>query len=148
MSRTIFSQQYSFDQVDATADALLGHLPAYTHVVFHGDLGAGKTTMIKALCRKLGYGSDVTSPTFSLVNEYKISDECVVYHMDLYRLKSPKEALDFGFEEYLYDPIAYCFIEWPEIVLPLIPLPYFEIVIQHSGSEHRQLSLKKIDEVL
>ncbi|MEZ4910663.1 MAG: tRNA (adenosine(37)-N6)-threonylcarbamoyltransferase complex ATPase subunit type 1 TsaE [Saprospiraceae bacterium] len=144
MSNLLFTKEYSLDELESTSMALMQFVSKPCIVIFIGDLGAGKTTMIKALCSQLGYASDVTSPTFSLVNEYRMSEKSVIYHMDLYRLKSPNEALDFGFDEYLFDPDAYSFIEWPEIVLSLIPTPYYEIKIQHSGDGLRQLALIEI----
>ena len=96
--------------------------------VFYGNLGAGKTTLIKTLCHQLGYTEEVTSPTFSLVNHYKteITD---IYHMDLYRLKDEEEALEIGIEEYLYSG-AYCFIEWPQVIIPLLVEEYYKVTIE------------------
>ncbi len=79
-----------------------------------GDMGAGKTTLVKLICQKLGVDESVSSPTFSLVNEYQTTSGNLVYHFDLYRLKDEEELFDLGFEEYL-DRGAYVFIEWPEI---------------------------------
>jgi tRNA threonylcarbamoyladenosine biosynthesis protein TsaE len=90
--------------------------------VFSGEIGAGKTTFIQALCQLLGVQESVTSPTFSLVNEYiggEPSQAEPVYHLDLYRLKNMGEALDIGIEELLYSG-RFCFIEWPELIGPLL----------------------------
>ncbi|MCB9202503.1 MAG: tRNA (adenosine(37)-N6)-threonylcarbamoyltransferase complex ATPase subunit type 1 TsaE [Flavobacteriales bacterium] len=81
---------------------------------FNGNLGAGKTTLIKEIVKQLGSDDDVSSPTFSVVNEYH-TDNDVVYHFDLYRMKSLEEILDFGFEEYIFSG-HYCFIEWTQLV--------------------------------
>ncbi|MGM0497737.1 MAG: tRNA (adenosine(37)-N6)-threonylcarbamoyltransferase complex ATPase subunit type 1 TsaE [Bacteroidota bacterium] len=88
---------------------------------FYGDLGAGKTTLIKALCNELNVVDIVTSPTFSLINEYKCDDLSPVYHMDFYRIKNIDEAYDMGVEDYFYDN-SYCLIEWPEKIEDLLPL--------------------------
>ena len=85
------------------------------NIFFYGDLGSGKTTFIQHLCRELGCVDVVSSPTFALINEYACSGGKPVYHMDLYRLKSPEEARDIGVEEYLFED-AYCFVEWPELI--------------------------------
>ncbi len=89
--------------------------------VFYGEMGVGKTTFIKAVCAQLGVSDMVSSPTYALVNEY-IGENVQVFHLDLYRLKNIQEALDIGIEEYLYDlaPSTYCFIEWPQIIEPLL----------------------------
>jgi tRNA threonylcarbamoyladenosine biosynthesis protein TsaE len=94
-------------------------------VLFHGEMGAGKTTFIKALCLALGVQSPTSSPTFSLVNEYE-ADESLVYHFDMYRLKSETEALDFGIDDYLYSG-NWCFIEWAEKIPNLIPEEHLEV---------------------
>lgn len=101
-------------------------------ILFQGDLGAGKTTFIKYLVKELGSLEEVSSPTFSLVNEYEIPDG-KVFHFDLYRIKSEDEALDFGFEEYI-DSGNYCFIEWPETILGLLPEKFHSIKINSEGN--------------
>ncbi len=101
---------------------------------FYGELGAGKTTLIKALCAYLKVEESVTSPTYSLVNEYTYQLEgtaevAYLFHMDLYRLKQIEEALDIGIEEYLYND-SYCFIEWAQIIGPILPTETLEIHIE------------------
>jgi tRNA threonylcarbamoyladenosine biosynthesis protein TsaE len=103
---------------------------------FEGNLGAGKTTFIKATLKALGYTDEVQSPTFSIVNEYDDS----VYHFDCYRLKSVYEAMDFGIEEYL-DSGKYCFIEWPEIIEPLLPNEILKIKIEHTENNTRNIAI-------
>lgn len=88
--------------------------------VFVGEMGAGKTTFIKALCEALGCKDEMNSPTFSLVNEYVTGQGGTVYHFDMYRLNTQEEALDMGFEEYL-ESGSYCFIEWPDKVSDYLP---------------------------
>lgn len=116
----------NLDDLEIVASKLL---PKFKHkiVLFEGDLGAGKTTFIKALLRELGSLEQVSSPTFSLVNEYSIPNG-KVYHFDLYRIQSEEEALDFGIEEYL-ESGCYCFIEWPDKILELLPLEFHRIKI-------------------
>lgn len=87
---------------------------------FHAEMGAGKTTFIKAICQHLGVEDVINSPTFAIVNEYRSSSAELIYHFDCYRLKTQDEALDFGFEDYVYSG-ALCFIEWPDKVDDLLP---------------------------
>jgi tRNA threonylcarbamoyladenosine biosynthesis protein TsaE len=87
---------------------------------FYGEMGAGKTTIIKAICRELGVSDTVTSPTFTLVNEYKTESGTLIYHIDFYRMKKTEEAFDFGIEEY-FQSGSYCFMEWPELIEDLLP---------------------------
>lgn len=107
-------------EADAMAASLLNTFPDRRVFAFRGELGAGKTTLIKALCRELGVEDQATSPSFSIVNEYLDAARRPVYHFDLYRLKSVRELEDIGFHEYL-DSGHYCFVEWPEIALALLP---------------------------
>lgn len=110
--------------------------------LFKGDMGAGKTTFIQSICKALGTGEPVTSPTFSIVNEYQ-GREHKIYHFDFYRLKKQEEALDMGYEEYFYSG-NYCLIEWPEKIADLLPEQYIRVDIQVLGSENRQLTFTKI----
>ena len=114
------------DELDAVARQLIGEAANHHVWLFDGEMGAGKTTLIKALCRVLGVVSVVQSPTYGLVNEYTTQTGEPVYHFDCYRLKSDAEALDIGLEEYL-DSGAYCFVEWPERIESLWPAHYFLI---------------------
>jgi tRNA threonylcarbamoyladenosine biosynthesis protein TsaE len=109
--------------------------------LFYGEMGAGKTTLIKALCEYLGTTDPVTSPTFSIVNEY-IGTKNKIYHFDFYRLKNQTEALDMGYEEYFYSG-AYCFIEWPEKIPDLLPENYIAININVTGENSRQIIIEK-----
>ena len=107
------------------------------------NMGAGKTTLIKAICHSLGVNSAVSSPTFSLVNEYEYPGG-LVYHFDCYRLKTPTEALDFGIEEYLSSD-SYCFIEWPEKIADFLPSSYLKISISNQeDAQKRHIQLEKI----
>lgn len=106
----------------------------------HGDLGAGKTTLVKAICLQLGAGDVVKSPTFALVNEYE-GHEGSIFHFDFYRIKRLEEIFDLGFEEYL-DSGCYCFIEWPEIADPLLPDDTVQIRLESTGPTSRQVMLQ------
>jgi tRNA threonylcarbamoyladenosine biosynthesis protein TsaE len=111
-------------------------------LLFYGEMGAGKTTFIKSLCEFLGIAETVTSPTFSIVNEYRGTNS-KIYHFDFYRLKNQTEALDMGYEEYFYSG-DYCFIEWPERIADLLPPHYIRVDIQVLGDNARLLTFDKI----
>ncbi|MDP5121631.1 MAG: tRNA (adenosine(37)-N6)-threonylcarbamoyltransferase complex ATPase subunit type 1 TsaE [Spirosomaceae bacterium] len=107
---------------------------------FDGEMGAGKTTFIQAICKELGVEAAVQSPTFSIVNEYVTSTDQTIYHFDCYRLKSVNEALDIGIEEYLYSG-NYCFIEWAERITPLLPDDIAVVKIQEIEDEKRKITV-------
>jgi len=110
--------------------------------IFKGDMGAGKTTFIKAICEALGVKEGVTSPTFAIVNEYKSTGK-KIYHFDFYRLKTQTEALDMGAEEYFYSG-NYCFIEWPEKIPDMLPLHYMSVNVKVLAEGARQITLEKV----
>ncbi|MEO5642346.1 MAG: tRNA (adenosine(37)-N6)-threonylcarbamoyltransferase complex ATPase subunit type 1 TsaE [Bacteroidia bacterium] len=120
--------------MEKLSSQLLADFSSSRIFAFHGDLGAGKTTFIKAMCAALGVKDAMSSPSFSLVNEYHVANDNPVYHFDLYRLKSPKEALDIGIEEYLYSG-NYCFIEWPERAEELLPEETIHVSIKVINAE-------------
>ncbi|TXI13859.1 MAG: tRNA (adenosine(37)-N6)-threonylcarbamoyltransferase complex ATPase subunit type 1 TsaE [Pedobacter sp.] len=119
-------------QLSAAAKQLLASYKRERIFLFFGDMGVGKTTFIKSICDQLGVCDVVSSPTYSIVNEYASKDGLVVYHFDFYRLKSETEALDLGFEEYL-DSGSYCFIEWPEKISSYWPKRYVKVELTISG---------------
>lgn len=110
--------------------------------IFKGEMGAGKTTLIKALASALGVKEVVTSPTFSIVNEYD-ADGKIIYHFDFYRIKNLQEAYDIGYEEYFYSNNI-CFIEWPEKITSLLPEHYLKIEILVQNENDRVVSISKI----
>ena len=97
-------------------------------ICLYGEMGVGKTTLIKVICKEIGVEDNVSSPTFSIVNEYVTIEGTSVYHFDFYRLENEEEALDMGFEEYLYKNNL-CFIEWPEKIPSLIPEEVLKVKI-------------------
>lgn len=128
-------------ELDELVQPLLDFAKDRRKFLFFGEIGAGKTTFIQRICRSLGVTDKVTSPTFSLVNEYPYSKngrEEYVHHLDLYRLKNMEEAIDIGIEEYLENP-WYCLIEWPEIIAPLWPMDPVKIKIEILEDSRRKI---------
>ena len=117
------------DELANAAEALLAKFKNSRVFIFSGAMGSGKTTFIKYICRALGVSGGISSPTFSLVNEYECTNGSVVYHFDFYRIKNIQEAYDIGYEEYFYSG-NYCFIEWPEKIPGLVPADAVSIKIE------------------
>lgn len=111
---------FALEELPQIAKELLSAIGSHKIITFYGEMGAGKTTLIKQLCKTLKVTDTIQSPTFSIVNEYLTEDNQQIYHFDFYRIKEEEEALDFGVEEYFYSG-NYCFIEWPEKIPNLIP---------------------------
>jgi tRNA threonylcarbamoyladenosine biosynthesis protein TsaE len=111
-------------------------------LLFYGQMGVGKTTLIKELCKSLGVLDNISSPTFSLVNEYQTANNDKVYHFDFYRIEDEEEAFDIGIEDY-FDSKNWCFIEWPENIENLLPLDAVEIHLSLLDDEQRNIQLKQ-----
>ena len=107
------------EQLPKIAKEFLKRTSPHKKFVFYAEMGVGKTTLIKELSLQLGVNDVVSSPTFSIVNEYLTKENCKIYHFDFYRLEDEQEAFDMGYEEYFFSD-AYCFIEWPEKIPNLI----------------------------
>ena len=122
----------SLDEIPEVANKIINKLQ-YKLITFEGEMGAGKTTFIKEFVKALGTNDEISSPTFSIVNEYD-TDKGKVYHFDFYRLNHEDEALDFGIEEYLYSN-QYCLMEWPNKIANFIP------------DEHHTITLENVDGV-
>ncbi|MDP3358383.1 MAG: tRNA (adenosine(37)-N6)-threonylcarbamoyltransferase complex ATPase subunit type 1 TsaE [Lutibacter sp.] len=110
-------------------------------LLFYGEMGVGKTTLIKEIVKQLGSNDGVSSPTFSLVNEYHTVNGEIVYHFDFYRINNEYEALDIGVEEYFYSD-CWCLIEWPEKIKNLVPLNSVTITITANSDQLRTIELR------
>ncbi len=110
----------SLSELNQVAEKFIEGHPADRLFAFYGKMGSGKTTFIKALCDRLQVIDYVTSPTFALINVYETEQSEEIYHFDFYRIKSMEELFDLGYEEYFFSD-KYCFIEWPELIEPLLP---------------------------
>jgi len=119
---------FSLTEIEKSAKEFISENKNKKIIAFYGEIGAGKTTFIKAVCKQLGVIDNAVSPTFSLINEYSTSAGEKVYHFDFYRIKNEVEALDMGVEEYFYSG-NYCFIEWPEKIEGLLPESCLKIKI-------------------
>tara|TARA_Y100000746_G_scaffold207547_1_gene195947 strand:- start:2320 stop:2748 length:429 start_codon:yes stop_codon:yes gene_type:complete len=113
------------NELDSIAQQILKHYKIKVFLLF-GKMGVGKTTFIKSLCKGLNVIDIVSSPTFSIVNQYLNKDNDIVYHFDFYRTNNNEEIFDIGYEEYIYSS-SYCFIEWPEKIESLLPNNYIKI---------------------
>ena len=127
------------DSIQETANNLLQLSGSCRVWLIDGEMGAGKTTLIKAICAQLGVQDNVTSPTFSIINEYRSATE-PVYHFDFYRVNSIKEALQAGVEDFFYSG-HYCFIEWPEVIISILPRQYLKVSIEEGEGENRKYKL-------
>ncbi len=123
-----------------TARSFLEKNPDKRIFAFYGDLGAGKTTFIKALCNELNVIDIVSSPTFSIINEYQNETGMTIYHMDFYRLEKLDEAYEIGLEDY-FETNSYCFIEWPEKIDELLPTQTTYVKISQNQDETRVLEI-------
>ena len=134
----LIEYNYSIDTIDSVASSILKEVTSKT-LLFYGDMGVGKTTLIKALVKQLGSLENVNSPTFSIVNEYEFKDG-LIYHFDLFRISNEEEALNFGIEDYLYSN-HWIFMEWPEKLGGLIPENFNKIEIKVNLDGSRTLKL-------
>ncbi|SHL72081.1 tRNA (adenosine(37)-N6)-threonylcarbamoyltransferase complex ATPase subunit type 1 TsaE [Flavobacterium saccharophilum] len=130
---------FSLDQIQEVAEQIIASNPKKI-ILFNGEMGVGKTTLIKQLCKSLGVQDATSSPTFSLVNEYYTSNNQIVYHFDFYRLNKETEALDMGVDDYLYSG-NWCFIEWSEKIASLIPEEHSTVTIDLLADGKRNLEL-------
>jgi tRNA threonylcarbamoyladenosine biosynthesis protein TsaE len=132
---------YSLTHIHKAAKMLLSQGKGMNVWALHGPMGSGKTTLTKAILADLGSYETVASPTFSIVNEYRVNDD-VVFHFDFYRIKNEMEAYDIGTDEY-FDSGHLCLIEWPEKIPSLIPKLHFEIRIEIIDDQNRLIHYHK-----
>ena len=126
---------YGLDEVAQTAEQLVNYLPICRVMTFTGSLGAGKTTLIRELLRKVGIQEPITSPTFTYMNLYVNQKGQKFYHFDLYRIASLDDFCLSGFDEYFYQPNSWAFIEWPEIIMPLLTHDVCRLSLEYVGDE-------------
>lgn len=129
----------TLEELPWAAEQLISAFPEVRVFAFYGELGAGKTTFIKEICRQLNVIDIVSSPTFALIHEYSNYKGETVYHFDFYRIEKPEEALDIGFEEYFYSE-NYCLIEWPENVQELLPEHCVHVKIRENDEGNRKIT--------
>ncbi len=133
-------QLNNLSDLDTVAQKFVDMMGNRNVFAFYGEMGAGKTTFIKAICKAMGVTEKITSPTFSLINEYQMGDGNSIYHFDFYRIKNIEEAYDFGYEDYFYSGNV-CFIEWPGLVESLLPENAVEVKITVGEDERRLISI-------
>jgi tRNA threonylcarbamoyladenosine biosynthesis protein TsaE len=134
------NKNYSLEDLSLIASEIISSAKCKT-LLFYGEMGVGKTTLIKEICKELKVKDLISSPTFSLVNEYKTSTNEKVFHFDFYRITNQEEALDMGIEEYFYNN-DWCLIEWPGNIENLLPLEAVEIYLTILDNRKRNIQLK------
>ncbi len=138
---------YELPEIESAASELIQEAGKERIWVFQGSMGAGKTTLIKALAGKFGILDQVSSPTFGIVNQYENKEGNVFYHFDFYRLDDPTEALDIGIEEYFYSG-NYCWLEWAEKIEAFLPENFFLIKIESISDLKRQVTFQHIHDAI
>ena len=133
--------KYTLDTIHVVSDHIKDLINNYTIFLFEGDMGSGKTTLIKQIVKDIGISENVKSPTFSLVNEY-IENDLIIFHFDLYRINKENELDSIGFYEYL-DSGKLCFIEWPNIAIQNIYKDYVLIKISVTSDSEREIEILK-----
>ena len=131
----------NIDDINNTAKEFIRLIDQNTVFAFHGEMGAGKTTFIKAICEELGVDDVINSPTFAIVTEYRSGSAELIYHFDFYRINKIEEAYDFGYEDYFYSG-ALCFIEWPEKIEELLPGETVNVTIRENEDGTRSVLIE------
>ena len=129
----------SLEQIHEAAQEFVAAMGDHTGFAFYGQMGAGKTTFVKAVCECLGVEDVINSPTFAIVNEYRSGSGELIYHFDFYRIKKLEEVYDMGYEDYFYSG-ALCFIEWPELIEELLPADAVKVSIVEAEDGSRTVS--------
>jgi tRNA threonylcarbamoyladenosine biosynthesis protein TsaE len=133
---------YDLNEIGKISKIIIKSIKKKNKVLFSGPLGSGKTTLIKSIMHDLGYNDHVSSPTFSLINEYIIKDK-MIYHIDLYRVNGLDELYEIGFEEYLRNGNL-CLIEWPEIAIKIIDKDFIHIKLKEISKTKRSIEIKSL----
>ena len=134
---------YSLNKIDEISQLIIDKIKTVKTIMLRGELGSGKTTLVKSVLKRMGVNDSVTSPTFSILNEYDFAEN-IIYHFDLYRIENIEELNVIGFEDYIYSQNT-CFIEWPEIVLNKINLEYLDIEIRYLDEDKREIIINEMD---
>lgn len=132
---------YSIETIDQVAEALLFQYPKSTKWALYGSMGLGKTTLIKVLAKKLGSMDEGSSPTFAIANQYETTKNTLIYHIDLFRLKSKDEAFNAGIYEIIQTPQAYCFVEWPELIEEWMDDEWLRLTFSQLSEDTRMVSV-------
>ena len=140
MQQSLFT--YDITEIDKASKIIIELIKQKNKVLFCGPIGSGKTTLIKNVMHNLGYNEHVSSPTFSVINEYAL-DNIMIYHLDLYRIKKEDELYEIGFEEYLKNGNL-CLIEWPEIAIKMIDKDFIHIKLKEITKTKRSIEIKSL----
>ena len=132
--------EFSLAELEQLAGKLAQIIDDHKVVAIHGQMGAGKTTLISAICKALGSGDAIGSPTFSIINQYQSNSSEIIYHIDLYRLKDDEEAIQTGVEDCLYSG-NYCFVEWPDRAPAIFPDDTLHVSILAVNNDTRKLTI-------
>lgn len=132
----------NISNIEPAAQAFLARFESPKIIAFYGEMGAGKTTFIQAICKVLNVVDTVSSPTFAIINEYQTVQKETIFHFDLYRLEDTKDLIEIGFEDYLYSN-SWCFIEWPEIAEQILSQEIVKVRIDTIEKEKRKITFLK-----
>ena len=135
--------KYNRNEIDKVSQLIVDKIKTIKTIILRGELGSGKTTLVKSVLKKMGVNESVTSPTFSIVNEYNFAGN-IVYHFDLYRIENIEELNVIGFEDYIYSQNT-CFIEWPEIVMENLNFKYLDLEIRYLSDDKREIVITEIN---
>lgn len=136
---------YTLDEIDDVVEELYGLMGSCAIFTFTGPLGAGKTAIIKKLLARCGVKDLVTSPTFTYVNLYSNNEGEGFYHFDLYRIQEIEDFIAAGFDEYLYVPDSWAFIEWPEVIMSILDHAVCHVMLDYISENERRISIKTIE---
>lgn len=134
---------FTLEEIGVAAKKVLAITAGHKVFAIHGEMGAGKTTFIHALCEAMGVHDNISSPTFSIINQYKTIEGEIIYHMDLYRLKDEEEAISSGVEDCLFSGNT-CLVEWPEKALGIFPDDTLHVFIAVMNTHTRKLVIEKL----